>query len=86
MDNCCEIKDCLSISGNKVKGTGIKEMPIDKKIYLTINEASLLFNIGITKIRNLTQEKDCSFVLFNGNKCLINRKKFEIFLDDKRFI
>ena len=96
-----EIENYLNISGNKAKNTELKEISkhnntesnienntisIDKKVYLTIKETSLLFNIGITKIRNLTQEKNCPFVLFNGTKCLISRKKFEIFLDNKHSI
>lgn len=92
-----EIENYLNVLGNNTKNTDLKAISntnnvenntvsIDKKIYLTIKETSLLFNIGISKIRNLTQERDCPFVLFNGSKCLISRKKFEKFLDSKHSI
>ena len=55
-------------------------VPIHLKILLTIKEAAELFNIGESKLRELTDAKDCNFVLWNGNKRLIKRKTFEDYL------
>lgn len=48
---------------------------------LTLDEASSYFNIGINKLRELSNVPDCEFVLWVGNKRLIKRKKMELFLE-----
>lgn len=55
-------------------------IPINLKILLTIKEAAELFNIGENKIKELTNDNDCKFVLWNGSKRLIKRKAFEDYL------
>lgn len=55
-------------------------VPIWHKVLLTLNEAAELFNIGINKLREMTSEKECKFVLFNGNKRLIKREAFSRYL------
>lgn len=55
-------------------------VPINLKILLTIKEATELFNIGENKIKELTNDNDCTFVLWNGSKRLIKRKAFEDYL------
>lgn len=52
----------------------VQDVPIWKKLFLTLSEAAELFNICPAKLRELTDKKDCKFVLFNGNKRLINRE------------
>lgn len=54
---------------------------IKDKILLTLKEASVYSNIGINKIRELTNSDDCDFVLWVGNKRLIKREKFYEFLE-----
>lgn len=62
-----------------------KEVPIWEKYMLTVEEASKYFGIGEKKIRFLIAEhadtKQC-FTVQIGNKSLINRHKFEAFLND----
>lgn len=58
----------------------IISVPINLKILLTIKEAAELFNIGENKIKELTNDNDCKFVLWNGSKRLIKRKAFEDYL------
>lgn len=50
------------------------EVPIWEKANLTLEEAAAYFGIGINKIRQLTNEKNCPFVLWCGSKRLIKRK------------
>ena len=60
----------------------IKEtVPIYHKYSLTFEEAAEYFNIGINRLRMITSEPNCDFVLFVGSKRLIKRKKFEEYLD-----
>jgi excisionase family DNA binding protein len=54
----------------------IKEVPIWEKLNLTVEEAAAYSGIGINRIRELSNDDKCSFVLWVGNKRLIKRKKF----------
>lgn len=61
----------------------IKNVPIWEKFALTINEATIYFNIGEKKIRKLIDDNiDYGFMIYNGTKVLINRRKFEEFLNE----
>lgn len=57
-----------------------KEIPISEKNNLTLEEAATYFNIGINKLREMTNPKDCNFVLWVGHKRLIKRKALEDYL------
>lgn len=72
---------CVNIS---LEGgvTHMKEtIPISEKAFLTLEEASAYFNIGTNKLRDLTNDKNCPFVIWNGTKRLIKRKKLEAYLE-----
>lgn len=59
-------------------------VPIWEKYMLTVDEAVQYFGIGEKKIRMLIAEHsdtDLCFTVQIGNKSLINRKKFEDFLN-----
>ena len=45
-----------------------------------MEEAAAYFGIGINKLREMTNEDNCPFVLWNGSKRMIKRKAFEKFL------
>lgn len=57
------------------------EIAICEKANLTLAEASAYFNIGINKLREISNAKDCPFVLWVGNKRLIKRKLLESYLE-----
>ncbi|MCC4500158.1 excisionase [Limosilactobacillus reuteri] len=59
-----------------------KEVPIWHKTNLTIDEAAAYSNIGLNKLRKLTDDEDCSFVLWVGNKRLIKRVLFDKYLSE----
>ena len=59
----------------------MKEVPIWDKANLTLEEAVAYSNIGINKLREITNENGCTFVLFCGNKRLIKRKLFDRYLE-----
>lgn len=60
-----------------------EKVPIAEKLALTLEEAAAYSNIGINKLRDITNETDCTFVLFVGNKRLIKRQIFEKYINDK---
>ena len=55
-------------------------VPIWEKSNLTLEEAAAYSGIGIAKLREITNQDDCDFVLWNGSKRLIKRKKLDDFL------
>ena len=53
------------------------EVPIWEKYCLTLDEAAAYFGIGVNKLREMSDEPNCQFVIFNGSKRLIKRRKRE---------
>ena len=59
------------------------QVQIQNKFCLTIDEAVIYFNIGEKKLRKLVADNlDSGFIIQNGVKFLIKRKRFEDFLND----
>lgn len=54
-----------------------KQVPIWEKSNLTLEEAAAFTGIGINKLRQLTDDERCPFVLWNGTRRLIKRKQFD---------
>ncbi|NLA70066.1 MAG: transposase [Clostridiales bacterium] len=57
-------------------------VPIWEKSNLTLDEAAAYSGIGINRLRELSNEEECEFVLFIGNKRLIKRKKLDEFTEE----
>lgn len=64
-----------------LSGDFMKEIPIWEKSNLTLEEAAAYYSIGVNKLRELTNDDRCKFVLWVGNKRLIKRKVFERYLE-----
>lgn len=58
-----------------------KEIPIWQKSTLTLKEASAYSGIGINKLRKLSDDEQCQFILWNGSKRLIKRKRLDEYID-----
>ena len=59
------------------------DVPVWEKNTLTIEEASKYFRIGENKLRKLAEENlNSGWVIMNGNRIQIKRKKFEKIIDD----
>ena len=54
----------------------MKEVPIWEKSNLTLEEAAAYSSIGVNKIRELSNDENCPFVLWVGSKRIIKRKLF----------
>ena len=57
-------------------------VPIWEKVTLTIEEAAAYSNIGINKLREMTNDPRCSYVIWCGSRRLIKRKEFEKFISE----
>lgn len=56
-------------------------VPIWEKANLTLEESSAYSGIGINKLREITNDKSCKFVLWVGSKRLIKRKLFDEYIE-----
>lgn len=57
------------------------KIPVWEKSNLTLEEAAAYFNIGLNKLREMTNSKACErCILFVGSRRLIKRKLFEKYL------
>lgn len=58
-------------------------VPIYEKGFLTIDEASVYFNIGTSSLRAIVDYPDCNAALYvgSGGKRLINRRLFEEYIE-----
>lgn len=60
----------------------MKDVPIWEKSNLTLEEAAAAYSgIGMGKLREITNEKNCNFVLWVGNKRLIKKKLFDKYIE-----
>ena len=57
-----------------------EKVPIWEKSNLTVEEASAYFGIGVNKLREMSNDENCPFVLWNGSKRLFKRKALEKYL------
>jgi len=57
------------------------EVPICEKANLTLLEAAEYFGIGVNKLKELTNSKECEFVLWVGKKRLIKRKALDAYIE-----
>jgi len=55
-------------------------VPIWEKSNLTIEEAAEYSGIGRNKLRQLSDDETCPFVLWVGNKRLIKRRELDEFI------
>lgn len=59
-----------------------KQIPIWCKITLSIEETAKYSGIGRDKLRALTEDENCNFVIWVGKKRMIKRVKFEEYLNN----
>ena len=57
-----------------------KKMAVTDKYSLSIKEAAQYFSIGVKKIRRMAEDNLGVFAVYNGNRYLIIREKFEEYL------
>ena len=59
------------------------EIPVWEKMNLTLEEAAEYSNIGVNRLRALSNDPRCKFVVFVGKKRWIKRKEFEKFISEQ---
>ena len=56
-------------------------VPLWEKANLSLEEAAAYSGIGINKLREISNDEKCKFVLWVGNKRLIKRKLFDQYME-----
>ena len=62
------------------------EVPIWKKLLLTVEEASKYSGIGLHRIREMLDDENCNFVVRKGTHRLVKRKQFEEYIDSTEWV
>lgn len=58
------------------------QITLDAKPLLTLREAAAYTGIGINKLRELSNDDNCNFVLFVGNRRMFKREALVAFLNE----
>lgn len=69
------------IQANQTKNSSKEVVPIPQKRLLTLEEAAQYTGLGVNKIREISNDEHCNFVLWNGAKRMLKRTKLEEYLD-----
>lgn len=56
-------------------------VPIWQKGLLTLEEAAEYTGLGLHKLRAISNDENCDFVLWNGTKRMFKRKKLDAYLE-----
>ena len=57
------------------------DLPIWERKVITCEEAAAYSGIGIKRLREMELTKGCNFSISNGTQILINREKFDKYMD-----
>ena len=58
-----------------------EEIPVWEKTMLTIREAAAYTGIGVDKLREMSDEESCDYILWVGTRRMFKRRKLEEFLE-----
>lgn len=79
-------KNRITMRDDDMEDPKLEQVPIYRKMTLTIREAAEYSNIGINKIDALLKQPGCPFVLYIGTRKLVKRKEFENYISGKVMI
>lgn len=55
-------------------------VPLWERVTLTLEEAAAYTGIGVNKLREMSDQKSCDYVMWVGNRRMFKRKKLEEYL------
>ena len=61
-------------------------VPMGERVTLTLQEAVVYTGLGREKLREISDQEDCEFVLWIGRKRLLKRKKLEEYIEKAYFL
>ena len=57
------------------------DLPVCKRMFITSGQPAFYSSIGIKRLRKMALAKGCNFSISNGTQILINREKFDKYMD-----
>jgi excisionase family DNA binding protein len=75
------MEDLKTVFTERLPSPNHLNIPFWLKSNLTVEEAAAYSGVGRNKLRELSDDENCSFVLWVGNKRLIKRRLLDEFLD-----
>lgn len=60
--------------------SAVKEVPLWERVTLTLDEAAAYTGVGINRLRDISNDENCDFVLWVGSKRLLKRKPLEAYI------
>ena len=57
-------------------------VPVWERTMITLEEAAAYTGIGIKKLRQMTDNPDCEFVIWVGSRRMIKRRKMDEYLEN----
>ena len=73
--------EATEFSGCPASRKARAEVPISEKCLLTLEEAAAYTGIGICKLREMSNDERCDFVLWNGTKRMLKKEKLRACLE-----
>lgn len=65
----------------------VTQIPFWERYTMSVEEAAAYFRVGENKLRKLiSEDNDADYILWNGNRPQIKRKKFEEYIDRHNLI
>ena len=58
-----------------------KSVPVHEKYLLTLEEAARYTGLGMQKLRDMSNDENCNFVIWNGSKRMFKRARLEEYLN-----
>ena len=58
-----------------------KKVALNEKTLLTLEEAAAITGLGMQKLRDISNDEACEFVLWNGSKRMFKRRRLEAYLE-----
>ena len=61
------------------KSVGL-DISLSEKCLLTLDEAAKYTGIGVNKLREISNDEDCDFILWNGSRRMFKKEKLKNYL------
>ena len=59
----------------------LRVVPVWEKVTITLEEAAAYTGIGVCKLREMSNEPGCDYVIWVGGRSLFKRRKLDEFLE-----
>ena len=76
----CKRKHLATDEKREQEDSAKLKISLSEKCLLTLEEAAKYTGIGVNKLREISNNDDCDFILWNGSKRMFKREKLKTYL------